>query len=373
MRNLAVLLFALGFAMISWPTQGLAESHKTRVGVIGLVHGHCWSNLQAIYEMDSVELVGIVEPHKVLHKYAQEIAPQVPLLSTFDELLERKPEIVWSFVENNRHLEIAKLCAPHGIHLIFEKPLASTLSDAEEIRRLAEEHSIEVLTNYQMAWWPTTHAAYAAVTDGQIGEIWRLRGIVGHGGPGGGNTMDLDPAKDRRAFFLSWLNDREKNGGGAIMDFGCYGAVWANWYLGKPDSVWANTNLRKPEVYKVDDNAVIVCNYKRGVAILEGSWSLPRSFQDVEIFGTFGSITATRDSVEMLEGRKRGAAPVQLKASELPKSRASAVAYLIDCMRNNRSPEGIVALDINVDVVEVIEAAHLSVESGKTIPLPLKR
>jgi hypothetical protein len=66
---------------------------------------------------------------------------------------QAKPAIVWAFVENNRHLEIAQACAPRKIHLVFEKPLASVYNDALGIRDLARKHGIQVMTNYQMAWW----------------------------------------------------------------------------------------------------------------------------------------------------------------------------------------------------------------------------
>jgi len=281
-----------------------------------------------------------------------------------------KPDIVWAFVENNRHKDIVEICAPKGIHVVFEKPLASTLEDARAIQKLAKKHNIHILVNYQMAWWPTSYAAYEAVQAGKIGEAWRMRGIVGHGGPGGGN-MKQDPAKNKSAVFYEWLNDEEKNGGGAIMDFGCYNALWALWYLGKPESIYAFTHTRKPQNYDVDDNAFIVAKYPRGEAIMEGSWSLPRSFQDVEILGTSGSVFATRRAAELTPSGRNSKTEL-LDAPELPANRASAIAYMIDCIKTGKQLEGMVALDINVDVVEIIEAARQSVKSGEVVKLPMK-
>jgi predicted dehydrogenase len=134
--------------------------------------------------------------------------------------------------------------------------------------------------------------------------------------------------------------------------------------------VYAFTNLRKPDVYTVDDNAVIACKYDRGAAILEGSWSLSRSFQDVEVFGTEGSLTATRREV-VLTPKGRNAQPRTLEAPALPGERSSMVPYLIDCLQNDREPEGMTALDINVDVVEIIEAARQSAATARAVALPL--
>src|SRR5260370_30034623 len=92
-------------------------------------------------------------------------------------------DMVWALVENNRHLEMAEACAPRKINLIFEKPLASTYNDALEIQKLARKHDIKVLTNYQMAWWPTNYAANSQADSVSVGQVWRLHGIVGHDGP----------------------------------------------------------------------------------------------------------------------------------------------------------------------------------------------
>jgi predicted dehydrogenase len=204
-----------------------------------------------------------------------------------------KPDIVWAFNENNKHLAVVELCAPRKIHVIFEKPLASTYKDALAIRALARKHGIHVMTNYQMAWWASQYTARAQVDSGAIGKPWRLHGIVGHGGPGSSGP--------RNKYFFDWLTDPVKNGAGALMDFGCYNALWSLWYLGKPEKVYAHVNHLRPDVFpKVEDNSTMILSYKDGVGLFEGSWDLPRSFQDLEVFGLQGS-------VYMVNGRRRSA------------------------------------------------------------------
>ena len=82
-----------------------------------------------------------------------------------------KPDIVWAFVENNRHLEMAEACATRKINLIFEKPLASTFHDALEIQKLARKYDIKILTNYQMAWWPANYTAKAQADSGALRHV----------------------------------------------------------------------------------------------------------------------------------------------------------------------------------------------------------
>ncbi len=227
-----------------------------------------------------------------------------------------------------------------------------------EIRKLAQQHDIRVMTNYQMAWWPANYAAYAAAKAGDVGQVWRLHGIVGHGGPGSQGVTNK--------YFFEWLTDPVKNGAGALMDFGCYNALWSLWYLGRPESVYAQVNHLRPETFpKVEDNATLVLHYKNGVGIYEGSWDLPRGFQDLEVFGLKGSLYMQNGKVELRQGKETRDLPLE----PLPPERTEPISYMVSCMRGHKPVEGLTALDINVQVVEIIDAAKQSVKTGRAVPL----
>ncbi len=340
-------------------------AQEYKMAVIGLVHSHVWGHLPAMAKGHDVKLVGIAETIPELVAEAQKIAgTSVPIYPDYKKMLaEQKPDLVWAFVPNDQHLQIVQACAPRGIHVIFEKPLASTYKDALEVQKLARQHHIKVMTNYQMAWWSANYAAKAQVDSGAVGQLWRMRGVVGHGGPGSTGT--------RSKYFFEWLTDPVKNGAGALMDFGCYNALWSLWYLGRPENVYAQVQQLRPETFpKVEDNSSMILHYKNAVGIFEGSWDLPRSFQDLEIFGRDGSIYMRNGSVELRKGRG-DAKSVNL--DPLAPERAEPVSYMTNAIRNKKDIEGLTALDINVGVVEIIEAAKQSVKSGRAVPLPLKQ
>ena len=95
---------------------------------------------------------------------------------------------------------------------MVEKPLAATWKEALEIQSLARKHGTLVMTNYGSTWQASNYAVKTAVDSGAIGPVWRLHAVQGHGGPG-------DP---KTSSFAAWLADPVQNGGGALMDFGCY-------------------------------------------------------------------------------------------------------------------------------------------------------
>ena len=338
-------------------------AQEYKMAVIGLVHSHVWGHLKTMVEGRQAKLVGIAETNPELVAEAKKRgAASVPVFGDYKKMLEEtKPDFVWAFVENNRHLEIVEACAPRKIHVIFEKPLASTYKDALAIQRLARRHGIRVMCNYQMAWWPANYAAKAQADAGAVGQVWRLHGIVGHGGPGSQGAASK--------YFFDWLTDPVRNGAGALMDFGCYNALWSLWYLGRPESVYAQVNRIQPERFpKVEDNATLVLHYKNGVGIYEGSWDLPRSYQDLEVFGRTGSIYMRNGKVELRKGSEAHDVVLEAPAPE----RAEPIAYMVSCIRGQKPIEGLTALDINVGVNEIIEAALESVRTGRAVALPLK-
>lgn len=337
---------------------------RYKIAVVGLVHSHVWGHLSTMLAGKSATLVGVSEPNPELVAEAKKAGvPDNLFFTDYRKMLdETKPDIVWAFVENNRHLEVAKECAPRHINFIFEKPLASTYAEAKQIQALAAKYNIRVMTNYQMAWWPSDYAAKAAVDHGDIGTVYRLHGVVGHSGPGSDGA--------RNKFFFDWLTDPVKNGAGALMDFGCYNALWSLWYLGMPQTVYATALHLRPERFpKVEDEATLVLSYPNAVGIFEGSWDLPRSFQDLEVFGrpsasgTPGSVYMTRAGVQIQVGREKR----DVKVDPLPPNEAEPVEYMVSRIQAQKPIEGLTGIEINVNVIRIIDLAKESIKTGRQI------
>ena len=96
--------------------------------------------------------------------------------------------------------------------------------------------------------------------------------------------------------FLDWLSDPVKNGGGALFDFGCYGANLMTWLMDnqRPLAVTAVTQQFQPDVYpRVDDEATILLEYPKAQGIIQASWNWPFNRKDLEVYGDRGSAIAT--------------------------------------------------------------------------------
>src|SRR5437868_7648781 len=239
------------------------------------------------------------------------------------------------------------------------EPNAELVAIADNHPELADRG--KVMVNYWNASVVPTHELYHRVRDGQVGPIQRIIVRYGHQGP-----KEIGVSK----YFADWLYDPVKNGGGAIMDFGCYGAEWAVWLKGRPARVSAVTQKLKVEQHNpVDDDATIVLDYPDGTAIIEASWDWPYNMGQVQVFGPKGSLLATaRDLFSRQTGRQEVSAALEGErvALDAPAHETSnPISYFVDCIRNNKPIEDPLSMKVNVQVMEILDAARESVRTGK--------
>jgi predicted dehydrogenase len=240
--------------------------------------------------------------------------------------------------------------------------MATSAKDAREMERLAREANIKLMVNYWNAWVAPSHELFHRVRAGEIGPVQKITVQYGHRGP-----KEIGITQQ----FASWLYDPAKNGGGAIMDFGCYGAELSLWLKGRPTRVYATTKkLKVDQKNQVDDDATIVLDYGDATAILEASWNWPYTKEQVEVFGPKGSLLARHDTLQFRSADARGpnVAPdgENVTLTALSKETSNPVAYFIDCIRNNKPIEDPVSAPLNVQVLEILDAARESARTGKS-------
>jgi predicted dehydrogenase len=356
------LLALLAAANVS-EAQSVSGTAKTRLAVVGLDHDHVWSLLKDITGEPSAELVAIAETDAGLVSKAQkEVPASVKFYADYVEMLDQaKPEAVIVATSNDRHLEILRQCAKRHIHYSTEKPMATSAADAREMERLAREANIKLLVNYWNAWVAPSHDLFHRVRAGEVGSIQKIVVQYGHRGP-----KEIGISQQ----FANWLYDPVKNGGGAIMDFGCYGAELSLWLKGRPTRVYATTRKMKVEQNnKVDDDATIVLDYPDATAIIEASWDWPYTKEQVEVFGPKGSLLARHNTLQHRSADARGpnVAPdgESVALDALPKETSNPIAYFLDCIRNNKPIEDPVSARLNVQVMEILDAARESARTGK--------
>ncbi|MGI4884079.1 MAG: Gfo/Idh/MocA family protein [Janthinobacterium lividum] len=367
LRTLAAFFFLL-LLLTAGPPAGAQTkpAAPVRVGVAGLTHAHVHGILGRAKRGD-IEIVGIAEPNRALaERFAKQYGFSMTLVyNSLDEMLKKtKPEAVTAFGSIYEHLAVVQACAPRGIHVMVEKPLAVSVDHARQMAALAAQHHIHLLTNYETTWYGSNRRAYQLVDQEKaIGDVRKVVVHDGHQGP-----QEINVNKE----FLDWLTDPVQNGGGALVDFGCYGADLLTWLMhgARPLSVTAVTRQLKPEVYpKVDDDATILVNYPKAEGVIQASWNWPYARKDMEVYGQTGAVFALDGS--HLRVRLSEKQPAQDQTAPAPPAPYDEpFAYLAAVVRGTAPEDVLSALPTNLIVVEILEAAKQSAKEGKTVYLP---
>ena len=340
-----------------------------RVGIVGLVHGHVHGFLDQSLHSPEIQVVGVAEPDAgLLAQAATRYGFDRSLLfADLEEMLQKAhPQAVLVYTNTYDHRRVVEVCARYGVHVMMEKPLAVSFEDALAMEKAAHAAKILVLVNYETSWYRSNHAAYSLVHEGALGDV---RKVVIHDGHKGPKEINVEPE------FLAWLTDPKLNGGGALFDFGCYGADLMTWLMEgqRPQSVTAVTQQIKPQIYsRVDDEVTIILAYPQAQAIVQASWNWPFDRKDMEVYGRTGYvITVKRDDVRL---RRRETAPEeQIAAKPVPAPYDNELSYLRAVIVDGTKPDALSSLETNVTVTEILDAARRSAASGTTIRLPSSR
>jgi len=349
----------------------IAPGAPVRVAIVGLVHNHVSGFLGPLSKNPNAQLVAIVEAQTDLAQHYRDRfhLDQKLFYTDLEKMLtEQHPDAVLVYTSIHDHRRVIEAAARHGISSMVEKPLSTTLDDALAIRKAAREHHVHVLVNYETTWYASNAEAIRQADDGKLGVI---RKVVVHDGHGGPKEIGVGPE------FLSWLTDPVENGAGALFDFGCYGAdlLTVMMHGQAPLSVTAVTQTDKPDIYpKVDDDATVILRYPGAQAVLMPSWDWSFARKDMEIYGTKGyAVTVLSDKVRVRYQKNQP--DEEITAPPLPADRENSLDYLAAVMRGQIKPDGdLTALDTNVVVMQILDAARESAKTGKTIELkPLPR
>ena len=349
-------------AMLSLSTMQAYSQEKLKVAVVGLSHDHAHEIMRAHREK-RIQLLGVAETdNDLIARYKKDYnVPGELFFSDTKTMLEKiTPNVVMAYNPINEHLAVAEICLPMGLPLMVEKPLATTLADAQRMAQLAEENGTLLLTNFETTWYESVQRMKRLAEIQEFGGITKMIAKDGHEGP-----REIGCSEE----FLAWLTDPIKNGGGAVMDFGCYGANLMTWMQGgeRPISVTATTLNRKPEIYpKVDDDATIILEYQDAIGIIEASWDWPYSIKSLEIFGD--GISYHAPDGKRLEVREQAtqSRPVALEDAYYDDH----ISYLEAVLTEKIDPgQDLSSLSNNLIVMEILEAAKKSAETGERVKL----
>lgn len=336
-----------------------------RVGVLGLTHDHLWSNLKDLAESSRGELAAAADPNGPL---LDKIRGEYNCSKVFEDpdrmLKETDLDAVYIYGDNAASVDLVEKAAARGIPAMVEKPMAASLAEADRMLAAARRAGVVLMINWPFAWIPQLRKALAMIRSGEIGTILSVRYRAAHAGP-----MEIGCSP----YFYGWLYDKKRNGAGALMDYCCYGAVLARDVLGQPSRVTAAKGRLQKEYMAMEDNAVIVMQWPRAMAVTEGSWiqvghlSAYTSF----FYGTDGTLMVDQMASTLRLATTANPDGVEVEVPEPPPEERNATEYFLSRLEKKLPVEGLCDPRVSRDAQEILEAGLISAGSGQAVSLPL--
>jgi predicted dehydrogenase len=211
-------------------------------------------------------------------------------------VMHKEVDAVIIGLSNDMHLESILACAAAGKHVLCTKPLGRNAEEAWQMLQAVEKANVVGGYLEDLCYTPKFLKSLASIKSGAIGEVIWAKSRETHPGP-----------------HSDWFWDKEKSGGGAMVDLGCHCVEISRNYIGKnikPVEVmcWADTRVHPIDA---EDNAIGLVKYENGaIGQFEVSWSF-RGGMDLrdEVMGTEGTIWLNnflRTGFEMFTSGKGG-------------------------------------------------------------------
>lgn len=318
---------------------------EIRVGVAGLTHGHVWGLIDSWKKLPDARLVAVADPTPLLDNAKPSF--ERSYTDWRDMLLKEQLDALVVTSDNVESAEIAVQALLKGVPCMVEKAMAANAKDADRMLDAMRKSGTLLMINWPLAWNAWIYEMKKQIDADAIGHVFHLRFRNGHSGP---KEIGCDQ------WFVGWLYDESKNGGGAIADFCSYGAVLCRWMLGMPENVYCVRGNFTKDYEVSDDHAVCLLRYPKGSAFIEGTWA------------TKGSDNGPNPVVHGKEGTLSVNGGKLVKSGEelpIPEMTFKTPAeYFANCLTTGKRPEGILDPEVAADACRILDAAIRSNASG---------
>jgi len=362
-------------------------SDTYRVGIIGFAHMHI-NNVAGLFaQHPRVEMVACADTTPDVPelreapytrawnlKYALE---DIGVSRSYDDhgemLAKEQLDIVICCSENSQHPEVVEACAAAGANVCVEKPMARSLADALRMARACDAAGTTMVVNWPMTWQPSARKAKSLIDDGAIGRVLQVKARLGHTGPLGSGAAHAGvdetaaPMTDAERAATWW--HRADAGGGATLDFCCYGAMASRWYIGEPATaaVGMSANLNS-QWADADDNGVILVRFPEAMALLEGTWTTWD--QGVPggpiVYGTTGTLVVDQQGGRPIVRLERGGGDTTIhECDPLPEGRDQVPGEFVHYLATGEPLHPTLEQGFNLEVMAILDAGVRSAASGK--------
>jgi predicted dehydrogenase len=361
-------------------------SKKYRIGIAGFAHMHINNVATLFSQHPQVEIVACADtiPDKPELREApytrawnrKNLITTLNIPKSYDdynEMLDKeKLDIVICCSENAKHPDIVEACAKAGSNVCVEKPMAMSFADAWRMVRACQASGITMVVNWPLTWSASARKAKEVLDADIIGRILQIKWRAGHTGPLGpgashaGVDQSAAPMTDAEKGATWW--HQTDAGGGAMLDFCCYGAMVSRWYIGEPaiSAVGMKGNLDS-QWGDADDNGAMIVRFPNAMSMLEGTWTTwDNAVSSPIVYGTKGTliVTAVDGKPAVKIERGHGISEVY-EAEPIPEGRQQVSWEFIHHLETGKPLHYTLEMMFNLEVMAILDAGVRSANNGK--------
>lgn len=238
---------------------------KVKIGVIGCGSIAQHRHLPEYKMNEQVELVAVCD---INTERANSVAQQygVKAYTNYEELLASGTvEAVSVCTPNYLHAPISVAALNSGVHVLCEKPMATSEEEAKAMIEAAKTNGKKLMIGHNQRFVASHQKARELIEKGEIGKIYSFRTAFGHGGPEGWSVDGKD----------SWFFKKDEAFIGAMGDLGVHKTDMLRYILNEEIvEVGAFVESNAKDFANVDDNAVCVLKTESGIiGTLAASWA----------------------------------------------------------------------------------------------------
>jgi predicted dehydrogenase len=272
----------------TWRTLSFARERKRllRVAVVGLGRQALDDHLPGLDIADSAELVAVCDENPEAVR-EQQTRHYVPGYTDFRQMFKSEQlDLVVVCVPHDVGRAVIEAAAEHHIHVLKEKPFATTLDEAKELAMICEQSDIQLMVTLQRRFNPI-YTSFMQLAD-QIGTPFAIDARY---------TLHVDDPSE------GWRGNATAAGGGCVIDMGYHLIDLILWYFGLPDRITADLSVsaRPDRTYDAEDTALIHFGYDSG---LYGSLLLSRFIgpktEEIRLVGSRGIVHLERGRLRRL-------------------------------------------------------------------------
>lgn len=322
-------------------------------------------NLVAVCDTVPEQMQQLLEKHNLQNNSS------VKCYTDYKQMIEENQiELIGIATESGIHAEIALYCIDHGIHVIIEKPMAMSMSDADEIIRRSREKNVKVSACHQNRFNIAVQEMRKALEAGRFGKI-------SHG------SIHVRWNRDENYYKQATWRGTWEQDGGALMNQCIHGIDLLRWMMGDEiEEVYGATRQQFHHYLEAEDLGMAVVKFKNGaVATIEGTTNVyPQNLEEtLYVFGENGTVKLggkstnnidVWDFADETDADRKNKGLEEATSNVYGNGHTSLYADVIDAIKTDRVPY--VDAVAGRNALELVLAIYKSQKTGIPVKLPLR-